>query len=329
MGHGHSVATTSCTSAITLALRILGVGPGDEVFCPTLTFVASCAPIVQMGGIPIFIDSDQDTWNMDADLLEQELLRRAATGKKMPKCAIVVHLYGQCGDLERILSLYQQYEIPVIEDIAESLGALYQGKKLGTFGTIGVFSFNGNKIITTSMGGMLWSGKKAITDRALFIATQARDPSPHYEHSELGYNFRISNLLAAVGVAQLELLEERVAARCAIFDRYQEALGQLPGITFIQAPPGCYSTRWLTCFTVEESQAGVSSTTLIQALMQAGIESRRVWKPMHLQPIFHNATYIGGNVAKNLFLQGLCLPSGSNLSLEQQNRVLEVIHRFF
>lgn len=324
VGVPYAVALSSGTAAIHLALRLLGVEVGDEVLCSTLTFSASANPIVYEGGRPFFIDSDRCTWNMDPDLLYEELRSRARTGKR-PRAVIVVDLYGQSADYGRIVEACREHDVPLIEDAAEALGATYQGESVGRFGRFGVFSFNGNKIITTSGGGMLVSKERALIERARFLASQARDEAPHYEHSTVGYNYRMSNVLAAIGRGQLRLLEDRVAARRHNFDCYRDGLGDLPGVEFM--PEGSYgrSTRWLTCLTFDPARFGATRETVRQALVEENIEARPVWKPLHLQPVFSGCGRRGGAVAEDLFDRGLCLPSGSNLGDEERKRVIDII----
>ncbi len=324
IGAGHAAAVSSGTAALHLALMLVGVGVGDEVFCSTLTFSASANPIAYLGAKPVFIDSDRISWNMDPDLLVAALEQRAKVGK-LPKAVVLVHLYGQSADIDPIVAACQQYDVPVIEDAAEALGATYKGRSPGTAGRIGIFSFNGNKIITTSGGGMLVSEDASITSKARFLATQARDAAPHYQHSEIGYNYRMSNVLAGIGRGQLLVLKDRVAARrrnCAIYER---ALGELPGIEFMPEAPWGEATRWLTCLTIDPAKFGVDRETVRLALAAAQIEARPVWKPLHLQPIFADSECFGGEVAEDLFDRGLCLPSGSNLTDEELDRVIRAI----
>ena len=324
VGSSHATAVTSGTAALHLALKLVGVGAGDDVFCSSLTFSASANPIVYEGAKPVFIDSDRQSWNMDAKLLEAALEQRARAGK-LPKALILVHLYGQSADIDPILAACEHYGVPIIEDAAEALGATYKGRSPGTFGKVGIFSFNGNKIITTSGGGMLVSEDASITSKAKFLATQARDAAPHYQHSEIGYNYRMSNVLAGIGRGQLLVLNDRVAARrrnCAV---YQQALANIPGIEFMPEAPWGSATRWLTCLTIDPTAFGVDREHVRLALAEAQIEARPVWKPLHLQPIFQNYDRVGGEVAEDLFDRGLCLPSGSNLSDEDLHRVIDAI----
>jgi pyridoxal phosphate-dependent aminotransferase EpsN len=320
----NAVALSSGTAAIHLGLRLLGVGPGDEVFCPTLTFVASCNPIRYLGAEPVFLDSDLRTWNLDPNVLE-EAFRERASRNKLPRALIVVHLYGQCADLDPILALCQTYGVPVLEDAAEAIGATYQHQAAGTRGDIGTYSFNGNKMITTAGGGMLVSHNRGWVEKARFWSQQARDPGIDYDHSELGYNYRMSNVLAGIGRGQLEVLDLRVRQRRAIAFRYRDAFADLPGISLMpQAPYGLH-TNWLSCFLVDQKQFGPSRDELIRFLYASNIESRPVWKPMHLQRLYANCARHGGEVAEGLFQRGICLPSSSSLSLEDQ---LYVIDRF-
>ena len=318
-----SVALGSGTAAIHLGLRLLGVGPGDEVFCSTLTFVASCNPVRYLGAEPVFLDSDRSTWNLDPDVLE-DALRQRARRKRLPRAVIVVHLYGQCADMDPILAICRDYGVPVLEDAAEALGATYRNRPAGTLGDIGTFSFNGNKMITTTGGGMLVSPHAAWMERARFWSQQARDPGLAYEHSQVGYNYRMSNVLAGIGRGQLEVLDLRVQQRRAIAFRYRDAFADLPGVTFMpQAPYGLH-TNWLSCFLIDEKRFGCSRDELIRLLDAGNIESRPVWKPMHLQPLYAGCQRYGGDVAGDLFRRGICLPSSSSLSLEDQ---LYVINR--
>lgn len=324
VGSSHAAAVSSGTAALHLALRLLGISGGDEVFCSTLTFIASANPIVYQGGIPVFIDSDRTSWNMNPDLLREAIEKRAKQGR-IPKALVLVHLYGQSADLDPILEVCNEYEIPLIEDTAEALGATYKGKSPGVFGKIGIYSFNGNKIITTSGGGMLVSEDKKLVDQARFLATQARDSAPHYQHSEIGYNYRLSNVLAGIGRGQLRVLKDRVAARRHNFEVYQQALGKLPGIEFMPEASFGMASRWLTCLTIAPEAFGVDREKLRHALAQEQIEARPVWKPLHLQPVFADCECIGGAIAEDLFERGLCLPSGSNLTDEDRERVIQAI----
>src|SRR5579883_2503873 len=323
-GAGHAAAVSSGTAALHLALRLVGVESGDEVFCSTLTFTATANPIIYLGAKPVFIDSDRTSWNMNPDLLQEALLKRAHIGK-LPKAVVVVHLYGQSADMEPILRACRQFNIPLIEDVAEALGATYKGHSLGTFGRIGIYSFNGNKIITTSGGGMLVSNDPELVAKARFLATQAREPAPHYQHSQIGYNYRLSNVLAGIGRGQLLVLGDRVAARRHNFEVYQQALSKLPGIEFMPEASFGHATRWLTCLTIDPKTFGADREQVRLALANQHIEARPVWKPLHLQPVFADCECIGGSVAEELFTQGLCLPSGSNLTDEDLERVIDAI----
>jgi len=322
----HALALSSGTAALHLALILAGVGPGDEVLVSTLTFSASVNPIVYLGARPVFIDSERTSWNLDPALVVETIERKVAQGCPL-KAVIPVHLYGQSADMEPIMSACDRYGIPVIEDAAEALGSSYRGKAPGTFGKAGIYSFNGNKIITTSGGGMLVSDDFDLIAHARKLATQARDPAPHYQHSEIGYNYRLSNVLAAIGRAQLEVLEKRVQARRRNCVYYQQTIGNLPGITFMPEAPWGRHTRWLTAITVDPSRFGTDREAIRLALEAENIEARPVWKPMHLQPVFTGCEVVGGVVAEEFFATGLCLPSGSNLSETDLQRVVEVIRR--
>lgn len=324
IGIGHAAALSAGTAALHLALRLLGVQRGDEVLCSSLTFAASANPIVYEGATPVFIDSERATWNMDPALLAAELDACASRGK-LPRAVIVVDLYGQSADWAPIQQACTRHGVPIIEDSAEALGADYRGKRCGTFGRVGIFSFNGNKIITSSGGGMIVSDDQELVERARFLATQARDPAPHYEHSTIGFNYRLSNICAGIGRAQLGVLDERVAARRAVFERYREALGELPGLSFMPEASSGRSTRWLTCVLIDPKAFGASREDVRLALAAQDIESRPVWKPMHLQPVFRECRARGGAIAADLFERGLCLPSGSNLRAEDQARVIEIV----
>jgi len=323
-----ALAVTSGTAAIHLALRVAGIGPGDEVWVSTLTFAASVNPVLYQGATPAFVDSDTRSWNMDPDLFVSALQQRAKKGR-LPKAVVLVHLYGQSADIDPILEACQNYGVILIEDAAEALGATYKGKAPGTFGLLGAFSFNGNKIITTSGGGMLVSNDERLIAHARKLATQAREPVPHYEHTEIGYNYRMSNVLAGIGRAQLKVLEDRVQARRRIFDYYYRHLSDLPGIEFMPEAPWGRHTRWLTTLTIDPKKFGATREDVRLALEAANIESRPVWKPMHLQPVFAQYEAIGGEVAERLFRDGLCLPSSSQLTEEELGRVVQVIRNCF
>ena len=324
VGAKHAAALSSGTAALHLALLLAGVEPGDEVMVSTLTFSASVNPIVYLGGRPLFVDSDRLSWNMDPHLVAEALASRARRNQ-LPKALVLVHLYGQCADIDPIRDLCTRHGVILIEDAAEALGSTYKGKSPGTFGKAAIFSFNGNKIITTSGGGMLVSDDSDLIAHARKLATQARDPAPHYQHSEIGYNYRLSNVLAAIGRGQLAVLEDRVQARRHNFDFYRETLGRLPGIDFMPEAPWGRHTRWLTCITVDPAAFGASREEIRCALEAANIEARPVWKPMHLQPVFAGCEQVGGAVAEALFEDGLCLPSGSNLAQGDLERVVEIV----
>jgi pyridoxal phosphate-dependent aminotransferase EpsN len=328
VGAAHVAALSSGTAALHLALRLAGVAPGDDVLVSSFTFVASAAPILYLGANPVFIDSEPNSWNIDPRLVAETIEERAAQGCP-PRAVVVVHLFGQCADLDPILAVCGRYEIPVIEDAAEALGASYRGQSAGTLGLFGVFSFNGNKMITTSGGGALVSARADLVAHARNLAAQARADTPHYEHSELGYNYRMSNILAALGCAQLRVLPQRVAARRRNARIYHEQLSGLPGLCFQpEAEWGCHA-RWLTCVTIDPASAGFDANELRHALELDGIETRPVWKPLHKQPLFAGCDSIGGRVAEQLFATGLCLPSGSNLTESDLARVIDAIRRTF
>lgn len=326
VGARHAAALSSGTAALHLGLKLLGVRPGDEVLCPTLTFAASANPILYEDARPVFIDSEATSWNMDPLLLAEEL-RESARRNRLPKAVISVDLYGQCASYRDISPLCAQFGVPLLEDAAEALGARYLGQAAGRFGDLAAFSFNGNKIITTSGGGMLVGEDETLIEQARFLASQARDPAPHYQHSQIGYNYRLSNVLAAIGRGQLQVLPERIAQRRRVREYYQAALGGMPGLSFAPQSPACEPNYWLTCITLEPALFGASSSDLRISLEQAGIEARPVWKPLHLQPAFAGCRVRGGAVAERAFSSGLCLPSGSNLSGSDLERICEVVHR--
>ncbi|CEG28639.1 DegT/DnrJ/EryC1/StrS family aminotransferase [Bacillus sp. B-jedd] len=328
LGVNAAAAVSSGTAAIHLALELLEVGRGNRVFCSTFTFVASANPILYQGAEPIFIDSEPETWNMSPQALERALKEAALEGN-LPKAVIVVHLYGQSAKMAEILRVCGEYEVPVIEDAAESLGSTYKGKASGTLGAFGIYSFNGNKIITTSGGGMLVSNDEGAMNKARFLATQAKDAAPYYQHSTIGYNYRMSNILAGIGRAQLKVLEDRVEARRSIFNEYVKHLSSLPGITFLNELENSRSNRWLTALLIDEQTAGISNATLLEMLAEENIEARYLWKPLHLQPLFKDTSYYphseNHHVAEELFQKGICLPSGSSMTQEQQMRVINCI----
>ncbi|MFJ8234247.1 aminotransferase class I/II-fold pyridoxal phosphate-dependent enzyme [Ureibacillus sp. NPDC094379] len=321
-------ATSAGTAAIHLALDLLGVGAGDIVFCSTLTFIASANPILYLGANPVFIDSEETTWNMSPQALERALKEAKEEGL-LPKAVIIVNLYGQSARMDELLSICDAYGVPVVEDAAESLGSTYKGKKSGTFGKLGIYSFNGNKIITTSGGGMLISDDEEMIKRSRYLATQARDAAKHYQHSVVGYNYRMSNIVAGIGRGQLEVLEERVAQKRAIFDRYEEELSSIDGLKMMPELEGTFSNRWLSTMTLDPTKISITPYELIDVLDKENIEARPVWKPLHLQPLFENCKFYPHNenniVSEKLFAQGICLPSDTKMSVEEQNRVIEVI----
>jgi len=319
-GSRHALAVSSGTAALHLALLALGVGPGDIVLCQSLTFVATVNPVMYVGATPVFIDSETVTWNMCPNAMEDAIMHYLSIGKK-PKAVIVVHLYGMPAMLDEILYLCRKYEIRLIEDAAEALGSEYQGRKVGTFGDIGILSFNGNKIITTSGGGALLSDNAACIARACFLATQARELAQHYEHGEIGYNYRMSNVCAGIGRGQLEVIDERVSQRRANFQFYQNSLDEIPCIGFQKGVANVFSNRWLAALTMANEVA-----SLVQnALLANGIESRPVWKPMHCQKIYKTLPRFGGSVSEKLFNRGLCLPSGSNLTDDDKKLIARIV----
>ena len=324
-GAEHCVALSSGTAAIHLGLKLLGVGPGDEVLCPSFTFVATANPITYLGATPIFLDSEPDTWNLCPALLRKAITNQLRQGRK-PKALLLVHLYGMPAKLTEILATAAEFDIPVLEDAAEALGSRYQGKPLGTFGNVGIFSFNGNKILTTSGGGALVTNTAVWAQKTRFWATQAKDPAVHYQHSELGYNYRLSNLLAGIGRGQMELLEDRVKRRREIYAWYQERLRNVPGLSFGPSEAaGSRSNRWLTTILLNPEHTTVTPELLRQHLESRNIESRPFWKPLHLQPLFAEAPMYGGSVCAKLFERGLCLPSGTAMTTEDLRRVVEAI----
>ena len=329
LGNGnHVAALSSGTAALHLALILLGVGKGDEVICQSMTFSASANPIVYQGATPIFVDSEPETWNICPNHLEEAINDRIAKGKK-PKAIIAVHLYGMPYRAEEIKKISEKYEIPIVEDSAEALGSSYKGKKCGTFGDISILSFNGNKIITTSGGGALVSRNLKHKEKAIFLATQARDAAPHYQHSEIGYNYRLSNISAGIGRGQMEILDKHVALRRKMNDFYKDIFKNTDGVKLFTEPNKNYfSNHWLSCVLVDKNVCGFSSEEIRLAMAENNIECRSLWKPMHLQPVFKNAPYFGGKVSENLFDIGLCLPSGSNLKIKEKVKINDVLVRF-
>ena len=318
----HVAALSSGTAAIHLALILLGVKRDDEVICQSMTFSASANPIIYQGATPVFVDSEDETWNISPDFLKEAIKDRIKKGKK-PKAIIPVHLYGMPCKMNEVLDIANEYEIPVIEDAAEALGALYFERKTGTFGDVSCLSFNGNKIITTSGGGAIVSKNENLINSARFLATQARDKAPHYQHSQIGYNYRMSNICAGIGRGQMTVLNERVNKRREVFFKYKKLLNEIPGISFQNEPEGFFSNRWLTTIVLNPAQTpnGISNSNVRLALETENIESRPLWKPMHLQPVFEDAPYYGNKICESLFQKGLCLPSGSNLTEEDFKRI--------
>jgi dTDP-4-amino-4,6-dideoxygalactose transaminase len=324
VGIPYTVALSSGTAAMHLALKSLGVGPSDEVFASTLTFIGSVSPIIFQGASPVFIDADRSTWNMDPNLLANALESCASKGK-LPKAVIPTDLYGQCSDYDQIQKICDSYNIPVIIDSAESLGATYKKRNAGAAGLVSIFSFNGNKIITTSGGGMLASKNNAFINYARKLSQQAKEPLSHYEHKEIGYNYRMSNILAAIGRGQLKVLNDRVEKKRDIFINYQNALENISGIEFMPEATYGKSNRWLTVILINQDIFGENHEAVRLALEEENIEARPIWKPMHLQPVFTDCKCIGGKVAEDLFNRGLCLPSGTAMSESDLNRVVNVI----
>jgi len=321
LGEGvHVAALSSGTAAIHLSLIILGVTHGDEVICSSFTFSGSCNPIVYVGARPVFVESDATTWNLDPSTLREAIKDRIAKTGKAPKAIIVVELYGNPARIDEIMSISKEYNIPVIEDSAEALGSTWKGRKLGTFGEFGILSFNGNKIITTSGGGALVSKNKEHIQKARFLATQARDNAPHYQHSQIGYNYRLSNVCAGIGRGQLKVLDDRVKKRREIFEYYQKNLQNSSNFQFLPEPEGAYSNRWLT--TVLLKSPGITPEKMRLALEKENIETRALWKPMHLQPVFKDAPYYGNRLSEKLFNEGLCLPSGTALDYVNLGRIV-------
>lgn len=327
-----AVVVSSGTAAIHLALALLEVKQGDTIFCSTFTFVASANPILYQGAEPVFIDSEPDTWNMSPHALRKAMEEADSQGR-LPKAVIVVHLYGQSAKMDELLAVCHEYNVPLIEDAAESLGTTYNGKMSGSMGTMGIFSFNGNKIITTSGGGALVSNNPELIQKARFLATQAKEPAHHYEHRTLGYNYKLSNILASIGRSQLKVLNDRVRARRDVFSIYKHALEHMPGVHLMPALPGTIPNRWLTTITVDFHETKVTPMDIFTRLYNENIEARPLWKPLHLQPLFRGRTYYPHNewahVAQEKYEIGICLPSGSNMRVEEQLRVIKCIHDTF
>jgi len=322
---GYAAALSSGTAALHLALILLNVEQEDEVICSSFTFSATANAIAYQKAIPVFIDSESDTWNMCPATLEAAIQDRIAKGKK-PKAGIIVHLYGMPAKIEELLAVFAKYDIPVIEDAAEALGASFKGKKMGTFGKLNVFSFNGNKIITTSGGGALVSNDEALISKSRFLATQARDDAPHYEHSHIGYNYRMSNIVAGIGRGQLEVLDEHIILRRGMNQWYQELFAEFDFITVFKEPSDdYYSNHWLTCITISPNERGIDREKIRLALEAQNIECRPLWKPMHQQPVFKHHPFYGNGTSDHLFEVGLCLPSGSNLTSEEKTRIQEAL----
>jgi dTDP-4-amino-4,6-dideoxygalactose transaminase len=317
------VALNSGTSALHLALIILGVEAGDEVICQSFTFCASANPIIYLGATPIFVDSENETWNMCPDLLEDTILSRIAKGKR-PKAIVIVHLFGMPAKMKELTEIATRYQIDIIEDAAEAVGSLYDGKNCGTLGTVGIYSFNGNKIITTSGGGALVSSDMLTIQRARYLSTQAREDLPYYQHLEVGFNYKMNNLAASIGLAQLEQLDGFISKRCQINANYKKLLSPLKGLTFQEDSESTKANFWLTGVLIDEKITGISNERLRIILMKKGIETRFLWKPLHMQPVFKATPYYGGNNAENMFKRGLCLPSSANLTFADQQKIAAV-----
>ena len=324
LGGGHACALSSGTAAIHLSLILAGIEPGDEVMCSSFTFVASANPILQMGATPIFIDSDPTSWNLDPSLLG-DFLKHRSDENRLPKALVLVHLYGQAADLDAISEICQRYDVALIEDAAEALGTRYKGRALGLDGLTGIYSFNGNKIITTSGGGMFVSNDEELVQQARFLSTQARDPAPHYEHTQAGFNYRMSNVLAAIGLGQMEVLGDFVAKTKEHFTKYSAAFAGVDAISMMPVPEWSDTTHWLSCITLDLAKTTATTEDVCRKLEDANIESRPLWKPMHLQPLFRSAEAVGGSVSEKLFHTGLCLPSGPNLTEEKHRQISQII----
>lgn len=323
-GYKHCAALTSGTAAMHLALRILGVGPGDIVIASDLTFIGSVSSVTFLGAEPVFVDSDYETWNMDPDLLAEAIETCIAEGRK-PKAVVPTDLYGQCADYDRILEVLEPYSIPLVIDSAESVGSIYKGRFAGKGAFAAIYSFNGNKIITSSGGGMLASDDEDVIKKARWLSQQAREPKPYYEHNEIGYNYRMSNVVAAIGRGQLEVLKDRVQRKREIFKYYEEKLGKISGLSFMPDPDFGKSNRWLTVMLIDSKDFGATPDDIRLALEAENIESRPVWNPMHRQPVFKNCRTFGGNVGIDLFKRGLCLPSGTAMTAEDLERIISTI----
>ncbi len=324
MGTHQAVALNSGTSSLHLAMVMLGVGPGDEVICQSFTFCASANPIIYLGAKPIFVDSEDKTWNICPEILEDAILSRISSGKK-PKLIVIVHLFGMPAKMKELMEVADKYQIPVLEDAAEAVGSCFEGKACGTFGQFGVYSFNGNKIMTTGGGGAIISNDTELIQKAKHLSTQARENLPYYQHLEIGYNYKMNNMAAAIGVAQLEQLDEWVFKRKNVNNRYRQLLKDVPGITFQTECDGAESNYWLTTILIDDTITGFSNDELRIAMIKQGVETRFLWKPLHLQPVFNEVPYYGGSTAENLFKRGLCLPSSANLQLEDQEKVVGCI----
>ncbi len=316
-----AVALSSGTAGIHLGLKLLGIRPKDEVVCPTLTFVASANPILYESGVPVFIDSERASWNLDPSLLAQFLERRARVNR-LPRAVIVVHLFGQGAALDPILESCRRYDVPMLEDAAEALGGSYKGRALGSFGDVGVFSLNGNKVITSSGGGVLISPHSGWVEKARFWSTQACDAGRDYLHSEIGYNYRLSNVLAGIALGQMDCLVERVERRRQIAQRYKQGLAAVPGVSFMPDPPDCFNTCWLSCILIDPRLFRRSQSQLLQFLDDSNVSARPIWRPMHLQKLYNGYEYIGGTIAEDLNKFGICLPSSSSLTAEEQDFII-------
>lgn len=326
VGFAHTLAVSSGTAAVHLALREVGVKPGDEVLVSSLTFVGGTMPVVYLGARPVFIDSDEVSWNMDPALLAEELAACAKRGR-LPKAVLPTDAYGQSCDQDALKAVCVRHGVPMVEDAAEAVGATYKGRPAGNGADVAIYSFNGNKVLTTAGGGMLASNDRRLIEHAGFLATQARDPAPHYEHSEVGYNYRMSNILAAIGRGQLQSLDARIARRRWVFDQYRQRLEGVAGLTFMpEASYGC-SSRWLTAIQLDPQVFHASPEQVRLALEAENVEARPVWKPMHLQPVFKGCRVVGGEVSARLFRQGLCLPSGTAMTEDDIDRITETIRR--